>query len=302
VNHPLFHGASGWPDIAPALGFDFDSDRSLDSAFRNDTTLHPNGSWLALDDRAPLTGDPLHELLGAPGLWRGMRGQNATCVRVFDLPPVLRVPTDDDREQGSSGMGLSDASGPAWQELIEWAALTANGSAPSGWTAPSRDEIEHRVTAAQLRVRAGAHAVEGRLICEPRRLALEMPSLTRIPVGLAPVRIEWIRELCHGAQAQWRMVRFGIDNATGYVGTEVDLTGAPASCLPQLLELAQDALVNATAWALPALALASDPWVESRMLDRSPRRAPARVTHPSKRARRERGQRPNQPINQQPSQ
>jgi hypothetical protein len=288
VTAPLYHGPNGWPKIASAVGFDFDPTRSADTATRNGSVLRDDGSWLSLTQTAAHTGDPLRDFVGKPGLWRGLRlhrgdrGEGTTCERVFDLPPLLGVAPLDERLSRREPRVRPSAPEPAWSELIEWADLTANGCAPSEWTVPPRDEVEQWISPVRLRVRAGAHAAEGGLTCDSQRLALTMPSLARISPDLSPARITWISELCHSAQEHWRLVRFGIDASTASVCDEVDLTGAPASCLPQLLRLAQAALATAAAWALPALTLASDPAIASRILDRHPERAMARFAHSSK--------------------
>jgi hypothetical protein len=127
-------------------------------------------------------------------------------------------------------------------------------------------------------VRAGAHVAQVEVVAEPTRLALVIPALVRIPAGLSPARTAWLGELCHDAQESWRMVRFGVDFAAACVRAEVDLTGAPADRLQPLFELALAALTWSAAWALPALALVTDPGVESQALDRQPRWATSRLT------------------------
>lgn len=277
MNHPIIQGPSEWPIVASKLGFEFDP--SSNTASRNGWLLRPEGNWFSLEERAAFAGDPILELIGTAGLWRGMREQvSDEPRRVFDLPPVLGVSQfDDEPEPYTTGVDQPGSRPLALRELIEWADLTAKGSPPAGWTTPSLDEIEQWMTLAQLHARAGAHVAEGGLVCEAGRLAFVMPSLARISTGLSPARIAWLNELCHCAQENWRMVRFGFDAASSCVAAEVDLTGAPASCLPSLMEIAQSALLNAATWALPALALAADPSIESLMLDRNPKRP----IHPS---------------------
>lgn len=276
------HLSMRWPRVASELGFEFEHALLPDAsqrAVRNGSALERDGSWLALSQREPTAGDPLRDLMGAPGLWRGLRdpaGDATRFVRAFGLPPVAT--TEAETKVAGSGRG----SEIAWRELLKWADLTADGAVPSDWVAPSSDELEPWATPGRLRVRAGAYAAEGLLQCQPDRLALSIPSLVRIAPGLAPARIAWIRELCHHAHSKWRMVRLGFDAGDSSVAAEVDLTGAPSACLPILLELAHSALVSAGAWVLPILAVAADPTIDSALLDRHPRRD---VAHPARRSR-----------------
>ena len=58
-----------WPRIAADLGF---RPSASGAHVRNGAQLDHDGAWLSLSLREPFGGDPLRELLGAPGLWRGL--------------------------------------------------------------------------------------------------------------------------------------------------------------------------------------------------------------------------------------
>ncbi len=290
MNPPVSNAGILWPQLAADLGFRADASVSRETssdasrasrrqpAYRNGSALSTDGSWLTLSERTPVAGDPLRELMGTPGLWRGLRdpaGDESQFVRSFGLPPVAALPHIDGGEDPEPDTADSKSSGsePAWHALLEWTERTRSGRAVPGWPFPSADEIEQWSNPARLRVRAGSHVVEGKQVCDAGRVALEFSALVQVPADLAPARIAWLRELCHDAQEKWHMVRFGFDAAGTAVGAEVDLTGAPASCVPPLLELAHSALLNAAGWALPTLVLAANPSIDSAILDRPPPRA-----------------------------
>lgn len=258
-----------WPAAAVELGFAPDA---RGERVRNGSVLRSEGDWLALALRRPFAGDPLRDLLGAPGLWRALRerpvGDEPSWTRVFDLPP-LAPPEQTEVEAPPEHPCAA---------LVEWAEATADGSSPHGWTPPQRAEVEEWIEPARRSVRAGAHVAQVDLAVDPPRFGLVISALVRIPAELPPARADWLDELCHDAQERWRMVRFGVDEAAASVRAEVDLTGAPLDRVRPLVELALAALRCSAEWALPSFSLVTDPGVESQMLDHEPRRVPARLS------------------------
>jgi hypothetical protein len=138
--------------------------------------------------------------------------------------------------------------------------------------------VEHWIESGRRGVRAGAHVAQVDLIVGPTRFALEISPLVRIPAELPPARAAWLDELCHDAQERWRMVRFGVDEATACVRVEIDLTGAPPDRAHPLTELGLAALTCSAAWALPSFSLVTDPAVASQTLDQEPRWASPHLT------------------------
>jgi hypothetical protein len=233
---------------------------------RGDATLLTAEGWRVLVHRKPFVGDPLADLAGAPGLWRAVPGSPPGARRrggwsyVFEIPPGVAV---------SEGEGESTREAPP-VELLEWARSTSGGTPPDPARAPERDEVESWIAPTRRHVRAGPHLAALELHAGGERLALSAPALVRLPAGLSPARQAWVRELCQDAQGRWRLARFHVDDER--VGAEVDLSGAPPECAQVLLEVALAALTTAAAWVLPALVLAADPRVASRLLDRPPSR------------------------------
>jgi hypothetical protein len=257
-----------WPAVAEEFGF---SPGARGERIRNGCALRHEGGWLALALREPLPGDPLRDLLGTPGLWRGVREPSPEneprWVRVFDLPPLLPPEAEDE----------TDAQHPC-VALLDWAEATADGSTPRDWTPPQREEVEDWIEPTRRSVRAGAHIAQIDLVVDPSRFGLVISALARIPAELPPTRTAWLDELCHDAQERWRMVRFGIDEATASIRAEVDLTGAPPGLARPLVELALAALTCSAAWALPSFSVVTDLGVKSQALDRKPRWAASRLT------------------------
>jgi hypothetical protein len=257
-----------WSADAVRLGFEANSRGEW---VRNGSVLRCEGSWLTLERRRPSAAGGCCGLLGTAGLWRTIRrgelSRQPSLAPVFDLPPLLSRETEpSDRDEHTCAA------------LLEWAEATAEGSAPSGWTPPRRDEVEEWIEPGRRYARSGAWVAEVRLVVDPTRFALEISPLVRIPPELPQARAAWLEVLCQDVQQRWRMVRFGVDRAAGSVRAEVDLTGAPSDRVHPLIELGLAALTCSAAWALPSFVLASDPTFRSRMLDSQPRWVSPRLT------------------------
>jgi hypothetical protein len=250
-----------WSAVAEELAF---TSAARGKWVRNGSLLRSEGSWLALVLLAPSAEDPSGQLLGAPGLWRGLRERPVRAASrwnlVFDLPPLVSPEVAD----------KSYAEHPC-AALVRWAEATMDGSPPSGWEPPLREEVEDWIPPARRSVRSGAEVAPIDLVVGPGRFALVISALVRIPAELAPARAAWLQEICRDAQERWRMVRFGIDEAAASVRAEVDLTGAPTDRARPLAELGLAALTCSAEWALPALSLAAKPALASRILDEAPR-------------------------------
>lgn len=237
------------------------------------------GSWLVLTHlAAPLVDAPESDF-GTPGLWRTLPGAESANARVFEIPPALRaddepVSQEADPVAMSRGQDVAPVPGarPHHLGLLLWAFATENGAVQSDGPPLAPEDITAWAPPAARRVSAGAHVSQVEIIAKPERLALVVPALVRIPAELPLGRLLWLNELCRDAMRQWRLVRFGIDPARQSVRAEVDLTGAPPAYTRALFGLALAALTSSSAWALPGLALAANPSVESRLLDRMPRR------------------------------
>jgi hypothetical protein len=268
VSGAVRFAAVHWPGDAEELGF---TSVARGKRVRNGIVLRSEGSWLALALREPSAGDPSRDLLGAPGLWRGLLERPPRAeprwTRVFDLPPLI-----------SSEAAEGDLAEHPCMGLVRWGEATMDGSAPSGWVPPQRAEVEDWIPPARRRVRAGADVAQIDPVIEPERFALVIAVLARIPAELPPARVAWLEEICCDAQERWRLVRFGIDRATTSVRAEVDLTGAPTDRARPLAELALAALSCSAEWVLPALSLAANPALASQMLDEEPRWASSRLT------------------------
>jgi hypothetical protein len=257
-----------WPADADALGFTADP---RGERVRNGSVLRSEGGWLAVAMRKSSVGNPWGDLLGAPGLWRGLRERSLRAAPkwnlVFDLPPLLSPETPEEV-----------AAEHPCRALVCWAEATLDGSAPRGWTPPERAEVEDWAPPVRRGVRAGAEVAQIDLVVEPKRFALVIPALARVPAELPPARLGWLEEICCDAQERWRMVRFGIDRTTSSVRAEVDLTGAPSDRARPLAELALAALRCSAEWALPALSLATDSALTTQLLDDEPRWVSSRLT------------------------
>jgi hypothetical protein len=240
------------------------------AAFR----IEEEASWLVAKERRPVGGDALRDSLGRPGLWRYLRAERregcegGEVQRIFELPPAVRAAAngwDDGSERTDP-----DA------DLLDWAAATAGGHFDGDVIAPSAEELEEWAPREARRIRAGSQVGQVDVIADASRLALIVPALVRIPSDLSPTRAAWLAEICHDAQAKWRLVRFGIDDAGGCVRAEVDLTGCPGARSRVLFELALAALVVSSSWALPGFGLVVDASSGATLFDRMPSRVRTR--------------------------
>ena len=114
-------------------------------------------------------------------------------------------------------------------------------------------------------------SARGRLVRSPERLALVVPALARLPVGLPASRVRWLEEILLDTRRHTRLVRLGLEEDA--VRAEVDLTGAPHALLDGLCRVALDALAWVVARLSRPLSLVLDTGVASVLLDRHPGRA-----------------------------
>ena len=252
-------------EIADALGFEQDT---RGHRTRRGLRLTSEGHWLVLTSPAASTGDPAQALLGARGPWRVLRGTEQWTLG-------CELPLNSRRRGESEPTRASLAS---IESLVTWAETTADGSLPSDYRPPGAEDVEQWISPRQRNLRAGSLIREVEMIATADRLTLSVSPIVRIPDDLPATRRSWIDELCLDAQQSWRLIRFGVDEQSGCVRAEVDLSGVPSEAAEPLAELGLAALTAAVVWALPGLAIAIDPGVESQVLDRGP------TSHGSRRA------------------
>jgi hypothetical protein len=174
-----------WPAVAEELDF---TSAARGQWVRNGSMLQSEGSWLALVLRAPSAQDPSCQLLGAPGLWRGLRERPLRAPsrwnQVFDLPPLVSPEVADP----------SCAEHPC-AALVRWAEATMEGSPPSGWEPPLRAEVEDWTPPTRRSIRSGADVAQIDLVVEPARFALVISALVPVPAEIAPARAAWLEEI-----------------------------------------------------------------------------------------------------------
>ena len=251
-------------EAAKQLGF---TRRARGPWRRNGFELEQADTWLALRRRRRFDDDPLRDVLGTPGLWRALpsRTEPERWDWIFELPALARPDGGDAAcEEGAPG---AHPCAP----LLAWAESLESGAACE--PPPTRDELEAWLPPQQCSVRRGALLAQIELVHEEPRFGLAVPELARVPDALPPARQAWLAELCRATQVHWRLARLGLDGHC--VRAEVDLSGAPASVSAPLFALALAALRCATAWALPAFALITDPDASCEALDHHPRWATA---------------------------
>lgn len=255
-----------WPQTAVSLGFSLPAGDGADGADQaaglcalNGFTLRPEGDWLALVDRTPVSQAPPCGGLGDPGLWRVVQ-DGASLARIHDLPQL----------HGAQGVCDEDGapSRAALVQLVEWATTTLHAEPRQDWTPPEREEVESWFKPALLRVRSGSLLAKGELVHEPQRLAFVFPELAVVPESLSSARASWLAGLLLDAQGRWRLVRFGIDAHTRRVQAEVDLTGVPSLWAPSIVQLSLEALQRAVEWVLAPLTFLADTSAASRALER----------------------------------
>jgi hypothetical protein len=288
-------GRRAWPDLE-ALGFAPANDRK--GYRRNGTLAVREGQWvrfttlskrwnltLALEGAAASADAPdvrssmairaddlLRLQMGRPGPWRLVPSRRAV-LEICDIPfgPLRDTAAGAlrDREVDPS---LDDEVVAPVAACFRWLLAAANGDLPPGWAPPPRDELEGVIDAGSLVIRSGPHTAQIRVVHEPSRLALVVPSVGRIPPDLPPARRQWLEQTLLGAQARWRLVRLGVDADSTCVQAEVDLSGVPRSQAAVFLRAARDALHWVVRWLLEPVALITDPEIDSRLLEQDPRR------------------------------
>lgn len=243
---------AGWLPAARDLGFT--PEQNGLSFHRIGMTLTTDGGWASLGHPTfGAEGDAAVRQMGAPGLWR----QFAAGRAEFDFPA---------RELLGGRIDFED--------LLDWALLTADGRVPRGFSAPPESEVLAAIAPEKLLARAGRTVVRGEVLCSEDRVAIAFPRVLRIPEQLPAARRAWISLLCDDAQRRWRLVRIGPASGGAALRAEVDLTGAPPEALDALARLAAASLRTVLEWVLPALQLAADPSLRSEILDTKPMAGP----------------------------
>ncbi len=287
-----------------ALGFRPEPDTGFYRC--GDLALHVGGGWCELWRQVRRSGDPSGaDHLGRPGLWRRLDGPptgnpgaagspaanpGATRIveEVFESPaslliPARRVDPDDDGSadggdrihpesdidgSGSHGGTHRDGADPLslW---LAWALATKDGEAPDRWRCPPSSEIELWAGSGPPLVRAGAIIRQGMIVSGEHRLALRIPILPRICAPLPEHRAVWLAALLEDAGRRWRMVRIGTprDAAAPLALAEIDLTGAPAALLPELVRNGVQALRLVVEWLVSPAAFLANGDLPSRALE-----------------------------------
>lgn len=197
-----------------------------------------------------------HPALGSPGLWRGVE-ERGRPARLFELSPLLF-------ELGTS-RDLS-WSAARFNALLSWALNTSGGEVPTGWEAPSEEQLAEWIPAEQLTVRSRGALRQGRLVREANRLALQFPIVAHLSPDLPASRGVWLRALLADAQQKWRTVRIATDGEEG-AQAEIDLTGAPPEVQELLCRIAIDTLRWVVGWLVPAATFLADASAECRALE-----------------------------------
>ena len=178
---------------------------------------------------------PLREPLGTPGLWKWVADR-----RVFDLPPAVIAPAEDEFGATTTPLG----------GCLEWALQTAAGKLPEGWQTPDRVEVESWIPRAGLTVQFGRVVRQGTLHHASGRLALRFPILPRVPADLSPNKHMWLEEILMDGQSRSRLVRIAF-TTNGSVEAEVDLSGAPHAVIENLFRTGLESLRWIVEWLEP---------------------------------------------------
>lgn len=198
--------------------------------------------------------DPLRGQLGRPGLWKRVSdGAAVTCC--FEMPPSILA----DLRENDWG---EEADRP-FEAALDWAASTAGGKAPKGWTPPSAEEMGMAKT--EFIVQHGRFVRRGHVVRGQGLLALRIPIVARLP-ELDACRTGWLREVLIDGQDRFRMVRIGLDSPDAAVLAEIDLSGAPHSATGSLIRISLDALRGVLIWLVASVDLLADPTVTARAL------------------------------------
>src|SRR3954466_8173652 len=106
-------------------GLGFTRARNGEGYRHNGTLFTSDGPWSSLRTVQPVAkAEPLHGLLGTPGLWKYVRGESRGVVRIFDLPPAAQIIADD--------AGDDDEAASPIEACLAWALATADGKVPEG--------------------------------------------------------------------------------------------------------------------------------------------------------------------------
>jgi hypothetical protein len=251
--------------FTPTDAGDFERDGMIFTIEKNDWfTLHtPCGA-------APA--DPLRGQAGRPGLWKlvaGGAGREPASRRdarsrrwAWEVPLSLVRDEEGAPEEGA-----------AFRDVLLWGLSTSRGEIPSGWSAPSRVEVDQLIPAGALTVRVGSLVRQGSCVCLPDRLAMAFPIVWRIPPDLPARRRRCLHSLLVDAQDQWRLVRFFcVEKPEGVEAVaEVDMTGLPSALVERGVSISLAALRWVLPWLIKPADLLVNLAVRSKVLDGLPR-------------------------------
>jgi hypothetical protein len=223
--------------------------------------VHRSAGWATLLT-GPIESRELLDPHPGPGLWKRLSGHVTESVRLgFDLPlsAVESQPED----------GPGDGADDQMAECLEWGEASLRGDVPPGWELPERAEVESWIGKGRLTVHAGTFVRQGSLILADGRMALQLPIVAADLRRLSAPRRRRLVSLLEDAQARWRLVRLRADLGADLVMVvaEVDLTGAPAGILPEMVACGLDGLHWVASWLMVSAGLLADASVSCRSWD-----------------------------------
>ncbi len=230
-------------------------------------TVTSDDRWLTVRAKVDPGHDPCQ--LGQPALWKTVVSGDQRVRREFHVP--LALVEGGDAWADAADDDLAEGRNPL-EACLDWAACTAGGEVPPGWTSPPREQVEEWLPAGKLAIQSGPLLRQGALEYASNRLGLAMPIAPAAPAApavsaeLSPARRELLRRVLVDAQNRWRMVRVGMESGQDrpVVRAEVDFRGAPHFLLEGLFRVGLDALRWVVSWSLWSVALLSDAGVTCR--------------------------------------
>jgi len=238
---------------------------------QNGLRVTSDHAWLTVEAKAENTAGLFDGQLGKPGLWKTVIERKSGRVRrEFHLPLSVMA-------GGELWAGDGEEEADPLHACLSWAAATARGELPDGWTSPPRQQVEAWIPHRGLLIQTGPLLQQGSLVHAASRLALEFRIVNEVQEGVSPRRREWIEKVLAEAENRWRMVRVGLDGAKDRpaIQAEVDFSGAPHGVLEGLFKAGLDAVRCVVSWSLWPLAFLCDTRVSCRAWEAPERARPA---------------------------
>jgi hypothetical protein len=221
------HPVPSWDAVLRSLGLE-PVDRG--AAYRNGRlSFRVRSGWgeFETEHKADRDATPVGQF-GEAGLWKPITsGRHKIARSVFELTPAVMAKAESDA-------GLFEA-------LAAWALATSDGTADASWSQPSREDVEGWMPEHAMTLQVGTIARQGELHLDDGRLAFSFPVVSQVADRLPAQRRNWLQELLDDVRASWRLVRVGMAGDST-AQAEIDLTGAPAEVLEELVRTSVDAL------------------------------------------------------------